>query len=136
MRDGIPVTLITDSMAASLMAKGGIVAVVVGADRIARNGDVANKIGTYGVACLARVHDIPFYVAAPWSTVDLACESGAQIPIEGRRADEVTSFGGRPTAPHGIAVENPSFDVTPARLVTAIMTERGVVASADVASLE
>ena len=135
MRDGIPVTLITDSMAASLMAKGTIVAVVVGADRIARNGDVANKIGTYGVACLARMHEIPFYVAAPWSTVDLACESGAHIPIEARRADEVTGFGGRPTAPHGVAVENPSFDVTPARLVTAIMTERGVVAPADITTL-
>lgn len=124
-RDGFDVTLITDSMVAQLLARKGADLAVVGADRIARNGDVANKIGTYGVACLARLHDVPFYVAAPWSTVDLSCASGEGIPIERRAADEVFGFGGTRTAPQGIAADNPAFDVTPARLVHAIFTERG-----------
>lgn len=130
-RDGIPVTLITDGMAASLFAARRIDLVVVGADRIAASGDVANKIGTYGVACLAHMHDVPFYVAAPWSTVDLACPNGASIPIEQRSAEEVLSMpvpgGSVRTAPLGISVYNPAFDVTPARLVRAIHTERGTI---------
>lgn len=130
-KDGIPVTLITDSMVAQLMARGGVDLVVVGADRIARSGDVANKIGTYGVACLARVHEIPFYVAAPWSTFDMDCARGADIPIEQRDPEEVLSFptrdGAVRIAPEGVSAQNPSFDVTPARLVTAIFTERGVI---------
>ncbi len=126
MRDGIPPTLITDSMAGHLMARGEINAVVVGADRIAANGDVANKIGTYTVAVLAHEHGIPFYVAAPVSTFDLATPDGAAIPIEERAAEEVTSFAGRRVAPREVAVRNPAFDVTPARLVTAIVCERGV----------
>jgi methylthioribose-1-phosphate isomerase len=134
-RDGIPVRVLTDSMAAALMARGGIVAVVVGADRIARNGDAANKIGTYGLACIARAHDVPFYVAAPWSTVDLRCPDGASIPIEQRRSDEVTHLGARRVVPAGVEVENPSFDVTPARLVTRIVTERGAVPPAELAAL-
>jgi methylthioribose-1-phosphate isomerase len=125
-QDGIPTTLIADTMAGHFMSRGGIDCVVVGADRIAANGDVANKIGTYQVAVLAKEHGLPFYVAAPWSTVDLAIGSGAEIPIEERSAAEVTSFGGQQTAPPGIAVRNPAFDVTPARYVTAIITERGV----------
>ncbi len=124
-RDGIPVRVLTDSMAAVMMARGAVSAVVVGADRIAKNGDAANKIGTYGLACLAHAHGVPFYVAAPWSTVDLLCPDGAAIPIEERRADEVTHVGGTRTVPEGVAVINPSFDVTPARLITAIITERG-----------
>jgi methylthioribose-1-phosphate isomerase len=124
-RDKVPVTLIADGAAASLMAKGEIHAVVVGADRIARNGDVANKVGTYGLACLAHAHDVPMYVAAPWSTVDLACESGASIPIEQRREDELTTFGETRIAPAGVSALNPAFDVTPARLIRAIFTERG-----------
>jgi methylthioribose-1-phosphate isomerase len=126
-RDHIPVTLITDSMAASIMARGEIAAVITGADRIARSGDVANKIGTYGLACLARAHEIPFYVAAPWSTVDLACESGSAIPIEERREEEITVLPNSDMriAPSGVLVKNPAFDVTPAKLVTAIFTERG-----------
>ncbi|HEY1960350.1 MAG TPA: S-methyl-5-thioribose-1-phosphate isomerase [Polyangiaceae bacterium] len=135
MRDRIPVTLITDSMAASIMARGEIDAVIVGADRIARNGDVANKIGTYGHACLAHAHSIPFYVAAPWSTVDLACEAGASIPIEQRAEDEVLAFGDARVAPDGVAVLNPAFDVTPARLIRAIYTERGAAAPVDIARL-
>lgn len=130
-RDGIPVTLVTDSMVGSLMEKGVIDLAVVGADRVARNGDVANKIGTYGVACLAHVHGIPFDVAAPWSTFDLACADGAHIPIEDRDAREVLSIGMPPNdvpiAPEGVGAHNPSFDVTPARLVRAIYTERGTV---------
>ncbi|HLZ70969.1 MAG TPA: S-methyl-5-thioribose-1-phosphate isomerase [Dehalococcoidia bacterium] len=125
-QDGIPVTLIADTMAGHFMSRGAIDCVVVGADRIAANGDVANKIGTYQVAVLAKEHGIPFYVAAPWSTVDLAVASGSEIPIEERAAEEVTSFGGRRTAPPGVAVRNPAFDVTPARFVTAIITDRGV----------
>jgi methylthioribose-1-phosphate isomerase len=126
---GIPATLITDNMAAHFMARGRIQVAVVGADRIAANGDVANKIGTYGVACLCAAHGIPLYVAAPFSTVDLAIPDGAAIPIEERRAEEVTTIGGVRVAPEGIGVANPAFDVTPARLVAAIITERGVVRS-------
>ncbi len=125
-RDHIPVTLVTDSMAASIMARGEIHAVVVGADRIAKNGDVANKIGTYGLAVLAHAHDIPFYVAAPWSTVDLACADGAAIPIEERSEDEVLAIETTRIAPAGVTARNPAFDVTPARLIRAIYTERDV----------
>src|SRR5208337_1404957 len=107
-RDGFEVTLITDSMVAQLLRRRGADLVVVGADRIARNGDVANKIGTYGVACLAALHEVPFYVAAPWSTVDLACPDGDGIPIERRNASEVFGFGGARTAPEGIAADNPA----------------------------
>jgi methylthioribose-1-phosphate isomerase len=124
-RDGFDVTVVTDSMVAQLMRSGGVDLVVVGADRIARSGDVANKVGTYGVACLAHTHDIPFYVAAPWSTVDLDCPDGDHIPIEQRSPDEVLAFAGRVVAPEGVRAENPAFDVTPARLITAIFTERG-----------
>jgi methylthioribose-1-phosphate isomerase len=124
--DRIPVTLITDSMAGHMMATGAVNAVVVGSDRIAANGDVANKIGTYSVAVLAKEHGIPFYVAAPTSTVDLQTPSGAEIPIEERPAEEVTHHAGSRLAPEGIAVRNPAFDVTPHRLVRAIVTERGV----------
>jgi methylthioribose-1-phosphate isomerase len=126
-RDNIPVTLICDNMAGYLMSKGEIDCVIVGADRIAANGDVANKIGTYTVAVLAKEHGIPFYVAAPISTIDLAIPDGSHIPIEERDAREVTHSGDRRMAPEGISVRNPAFDVTPARLVTAIVTERGVV---------
>jgi methylthioribose-1-phosphate isomerase len=128
-RDGFDVTLVTDSMVAQLLRRGGVDLVVVGADRIARNGDVANKIGTYGVACLARLHDVPFYVAAPFSTVDLACPDGASIPIEQRSEREVLFFGDRAVAPllDNVHADNPAFDVTPARLVRAIFTERGEV---------
>lgn len=125
-RDHIPVTLVTDSMAASIMARGEIHAVVVGADRIAKNGDVANKIGTYGLAVLAHAHEIPFYVAAPWSSVDLACADGAAIPIEERSEDEVLSIESTRIAPAGVTARNPAFDVTPARLIRAIYTERDV----------
>ncbi len=127
MHDGIPTTVICDNMAASLMRRGKIKAVVVGADRIAANGDVANKIGTYGVAILAREHGIPFFVAAPWSTIDLETATGEEIPIEERPAVEVTHHGGKQLTPNGVGVENPAFDVTPARYVTAIITERGVL---------
>ena len=126
LQDGIQPTLIADGMAGALMAKGEVNAVVVGADRIAANGDVANKIGTYTVAVLAREHGIPFYVAAPVSTFDLATPDGASIPIEERAAEEVTHLAGRPIAPTGVRVRNPAFDVTPARYVTAIVCERGV----------
>ncbi|MGO9834210.1 MAG: S-methyl-5-thioribose-1-phosphate isomerase [Polyangiaceae bacterium] len=125
VRDGFDVTLVTDSMVAQLMRKGEVDLVVVGADRIARSGDVANKIGTYGVACLAGVHGVPFYVAAPWSTVDLGCRDGDAIPIERRGKDEVLSFRGVRVAPEGARADNPAFDVTPARLIAAIFTERG-----------
>jgi len=127
MQEGIPVTLITDSMAGFLMARGMADLVLVGADRIAANGDVANKIGTYTLAVLAREHGLPFYVAAPVSTVDLATPSGAEITIEERAPEEVTHLAGIKTAPEGVGVWNPAFDVTPARLVTAIITDRGVV---------
>jgi methylthioribose-1-phosphate isomerase len=127
-RDGIPHTLITDNMAATMMASGAVTHVVVGADRIAANGDTANKIGTYGLAVLAREHGIPVIVAAPTSTLDRSTPDGGRIPIEERAADEVRglSLFGRPAAPEGVPVANPAFDVTPARLVAAIVTERGV----------
>jgi methylthioribose-1-phosphate isomerase len=125
-RDGIPTTLIADNMAGHMMATGQVDLVVVGADRIAANGDVANKIGTYTVAVLAHENGIPFYVAAPVSTFDLATPSGASIPIEERPADEVTHHAGRRMAPDGVAVRNPAFDVTPHRYVTAIICEKGV----------
>jgi len=127
MADGIPTTVICDNMAASLMRSGRIQAVVVGADRIAANGDVANKIGTYNVAILAREHGIPFYVAAPWSTIDTATPTGDAIPIEQRAAIEVTHHGGKQLTPYGVGIWNPAFDVTPAKYVTAIFTERGVL---------
>jgi len=127
LKDRIPCTLITDNMAAKLMRDGKIQAVIVGADRIARNGDVANKIGTYGVAVLCRVHKIPFYVAAPCSTIDPSIRTGKAIPIEERNGKEVTHLGGERVAPEGIAVYNPAFDVTPARYVSAIVTEKGVL---------
>jgi methylthioribose-1-phosphate isomerase len=127
MKDGIPCTLITDSMAASLLAAGKIDAAIVGADRVAGNGDVANKIGTYGVAVLCRVHKVPFYVAAPLSTIDPAIKTGNGIPIEERDPSEVTHLMGKRVAPHGVAVCNPAFDVTPARYVSAIVTEKGVL---------
>jgi methylthioribose-1-phosphate isomerase len=127
MHDGIPTTVICDNMAATLMRSGKIQSVIVGADRIAANGDVANKVGTYGVSILAKEHGIPFFVAAPWSTVDLATATGDEIEIEQRSAQEVTHHGGRQLTPHGVDIENPAFDVTPARYVTAIITERGVI---------
>ncbi len=125
-KEKIPVTLITDSMAGHVMRAGDISCVVVGADRIAANGDVANKIGTYGLAVLAKRHGIPFFVAAPTSTVDLNCRSGDEIPIEERNPREVTHIGGRQMAPNGIRIANPAFDVTPHDLVTAIITENGI----------
>jgi methylthioribose-1-phosphate isomerase len=127
VRDGIDTTVITDNMTAAMMAGGHVDAVVVGADRIAANGDTANKIGTYGVAILAHAHGIPFYVAAPWSTVDLNTATGAGIPIEERSATEVTHIGSTQVVPDGATVRNPAFDVTPHRYVTAIVTDRGVV---------
>src|SRR6201996_7478257 len=127
MHDGIPTTVLCDNMAASVMRRGKIQAVIVGADRIAANGDVANKIGTYGVAILAKEHGIPFYVAAPWSTIDLKTAHGNDIPIEERAAIEVTHHGGKQMTPHGVGIENPAFDVTPAKYVTAIITERGIL---------
>jgi methylthioribose-1-phosphate isomerase len=127
MRGGIPATLITDNMAAALLRAGRVDLVVVGADRIAANGDTANKIGTYGLAVLARAHRVPFYVAAPVSTFDPATRTGAGIPIEERAANEVAAPGGVRWAPAGAAVWNPAFDVTPARLVTAFVTDRGIL---------
>lgn len=124
---GIEATLICDSMAAQVMREGRVQAIITGADRIAANGDVANKIGTYGLAVLAAAHDIPFYVAAPTSTFDPQLSTGDEIPIEQRAAEEITHGFGRPTAPLGIDVYNPAFDVTPARLVRGIVTERGVL---------
>ena len=126
-RRGIPVTLICDNMAAQVMKEGKVQLVVVGADRIAANGDTANKIGTYSVALLARAHDIPFYVAAPSSTFDLATPDGTAIPIEQRDPREITHGFGRQTAPDGIDVYNPAFDVTPAELIAGIITEKGVI---------
>jgi methylthioribose-1-phosphate isomerase len=125
-RLGIPATLVADGMAAGLMAAGEVDCVVVGADRIAANGDVANKVGTYGLAVLAAHHHVPFYVAAPTYTVDLACPDGAGIPIEQRPAEEVTTIAGHRIAPAGMRVDNRAFDVTPAALVTAIVTDAGV----------
>jgi methylthioribose-1-phosphate isomerase len=127
LQEGIPVTLITDGMAGFLMSQGEIDVVIVGADRIAANGDVANKIGTYMVAVLAQRHGLPFYVAAPTSTIDLAMPTGAGIPIEERDAAEVRGFQELSWAPPGVAVRNPAFDITPAELITALITERGVV---------
>ena len=127
MKDGIPTTVLCDNMSAHLMSKGRIQAVIVGADRIAANGDTANKIGTYGVSILAREHGIPFYVAAPWSTIDVNTASGEQIPIEQRDPREVTHSNGRQMTPDGVGIENPAFDVTPARYITAIVTERGIL---------
>jgi len=127
--DGIPVTLITDNMAGHFMSRGEIQAVIVGADRVAKNGDVANKIGTYMVAVLAARHEIPFYVAAPISTIDPETASGQDIPIEERNSEEVTSIAGQRFAPLGISARHPAFDVTPAALVTGLITERGVVRS-------
>jgi methylthioribose-1-phosphate isomerase len=131
-KDHIPVEVITDSMAAHFMSKKSVELVVVGADRIARNGDVANKIGTYGLACIAAAHEVPFYVAAPWSTVDLGCPNGDAIPIEERSERELSHFtlpdgSAQQIVPDGVRVRNPSFDVTPHALVTAVVTERGVV---------
>ncbi|HET6842732.1 MAG TPA: S-methyl-5-thioribose-1-phosphate isomerase [Candidatus Angelobacter sp.] len=126
MKDGIPTTVIADNMAGAMMKQGKIKAVVVGADRIAANGDVANKIGTYTVAVLAKEHAIPFYVAAPWSTVDMNTPHGDQIPIEQRSPKEVTHHAGKQVAPDGVLVENPAFDVTPSKYIAAIITERGI----------
>ncbi|RKU31314.1 S-methyl-5-thioribose-1-phosphate isomerase [Candidatus Poribacteria bacterium] len=126
MQAGIDVTLICDNMAAQVMKEGKIQNVIVGADRIAANGDTANKIGTYNVAILAEVHEIPFYVAAPTSTLDFNLKTGAEIPIEQRSSEEVTEGFGQVTAPEGVKVYSPAFDVTPASLVTAIITEKGV----------
>jgi len=126
VKDGIDTTVITDNMTASMMRLGHVDLVVVGADRIAANGDVANKIGTYGVAVLAREHDIPFYVAAPISTVDLSTPDGSHIPIEERNDREVTHVGSFRVTPEGARIRNPAFDVTPAKFVTAIITERGI----------
>ena len=126
-QENIPVTLITDSMAGHFMQRGTVNCVVVGADRIAANGDVANKIGTYSLAVLARENDIPFYVAAPASTIDASLASGDEIPIEERSPDEVTGIRGIPTAPEGTVAANPAFDVTPHRYVTAVITEKGIV---------
>lgn len=131
-KDRIPVEVITDSMAAHFMSKKAVDLVVVGADRVARNGDAANKIGTYGLACIAAAHEVPFYVAAPWSTVDLGCANGEAIPIEERSERELSHFAlpdgsAVQIVPDGVRVRNPSFDVTPHALITAIVTERGVV---------
>jgi methylthioribose-1-phosphate isomerase len=126
VREGIDTTIITDNMAGAMMRDEQIDLVVVGADRIAANGDTANKIGTYTVAVLAKEHGIPFYVAAPWSTVDLATADGTLIPIEERNAKEVTHVGSNRLAPLGASVRNPAFDVTPHRYITAIVTDRGV----------
>ena len=127
VKEKISVTLISDNMAGFFMSKGEISCCIVGADRIAANGDTANKIGTYSVAVLAKEHNIPFYVAAPISTFDLSLKSGAEIPIEERHSREVTHLQGYPLAPEGVLVRNPAFDITPARYITAIITEKGVV---------
>ncbi len=126
-RSGVPVTVITDSMAAVVMREGRVSCVITGADRVAANGDAANKIGTYGLAILAREHNLPFYVAAPLSTFDFSLPNGDGIPIEERDGDEVRHFRGVQTVPTGVAVYNPAFDVTPARLITAFITEQGIV---------
>ncbi len=127
MKDGIPTTVLCDNMSAHLMSKGRVQAVIVGADRIAANGDTANKIGTYGLSILAKEHGIPFYVAAPWATIDPATATGAEIPIEQRDRREVTHSNGRQMTPDNVGIENPAFDVTPAKYITAIITERGVL---------
>ncbi len=133
-RLGIPATLVADVMAALLMAGGEVDCVIVGADRVAANGDVANKVGTYGLAVLAHHHGVPFYVAVPTSTIDLSCPNGSAIPIERRSADEVTSIAGQRIAPEGMAVDNRAFDVTPAALVTSLITEDGVIEPGSLAS--
>jgi methylthioribose-1-phosphate isomerase len=135
VQENIPVTLVTDNMAGHLMQRGRIDVIVVGADRIAANGDTANKIGTYTVAVLAARHAIPFYVAAPLSTIDLAIAEGSGIPIEERDAAEVTGFRGVRCAAEGVAVANPAFDVTPAALITGLITEKGVIAHPDAAKI-
>ncbi len=127
MKEGIPVTLITDDMAGHFLSKGGIDCIIVGADRIAANGDVANKIGTYSIAVLAKENGVPFYVAAPTSTIDLSIPSGDRIKIEERKAEEVTEFAGKRIAPEGVTVANPAFDVTPHIYISAIITEKGVI---------
>jgi len=127
MKDNIPTTVLCDNMSAYLMGKGRIQAVIVGADRIAANGDTANKIGTYGVSILAKEHGIPFYVAAPFNTIDLATAHGDDIPIEQRDPREVTHSNGKQMTPDGVGIENPAFDVTPAKYIAAIITERGVL---------
>ncbi len=127
LRDGIQTTVITDNMAGAIMQTGEINLVVVGADRIAANGDTANKIGTYTVAVLAREHQIPFFVAAPLSTIDLSTPDGAHIPIEARNEREVTHLGGRQLTPDGALIRNPAFDVTPNVLIAGIITERGIL---------
>ena len=129
MKENIPATLITDNMAGFLMKQGRISKVIVGADRIAANGDAANKIGTYSLAVLAKVHTIPFYIAAPLSTIDMSIQRGDEIPIEERNAEEVTTIRGVKVAPEGVDVYNPAFDVTPSRYITAIITEAGVAVS-------
>jgi methylthioribose-1-phosphate isomerase len=138
-KDGIPVEVITDSMAGYFMRRGEVRAVIVGADRIARSGDVANKIGTYGLACLAKAHGIPFYVAAPWSTIDLNTLVGAAIPIEERSREEVARIGtgtdGQLFVPEGVPVRHPAFDVTPADLITSIFTERGEHAASEIGEI-
>jgi len=134
-KDNIPVTVITDNMAGHVMKSGKVNAVVVGADRIAANGDAANKIGTYMVAVLARKHEIPFYVAAPISTLDLSLKTGEEIPIEERDGKEITHIGANQLGPEGVAVHNPAFDVTPAELITAIITDKGVARAPYVDSL-
>ncbi|MCD5397392.1 S-methyl-5-thioribose-1-phosphate isomerase, partial [candidate division NPL-UPA2 bacterium] len=126
MRAGIDTTLICDNMAAQVMKERRIDLVLVGADRIAANGDTANKIGTYGLAILAQAHNLPFYIAAPTSTLDLSLDSGHKIPLEERGAEEITDECGKKIAPEGVKVYNPAFDVTPARLITAIITEKGI----------
>jgi methylthioribose-1-phosphate isomerase len=136
VKEDIPCTLITDNMSGYFMKAGRIQAVVVGADRIAANGDVANKIGTYTVAVLAKEHGVPFYVAAPLSTIDLNTPSGEEIPIEQRDRIEVTQVGGHPMAPEKVGVENPAFDVTPNHLVSAIITEEGVAKAPYIESLQ
>ena len=136
LHDGIPTTVIADNMAGAMMRQGKIQAVIVGADRIAANGDVANKIGTYSVAVLAREHGVPFYVAAPWSTVDLRTASGSEIQIEERAASELTQIAGKQIAPTGVRVQNPAFDVTPHQYVTAIITEVGIARAPYAESLQ
>jgi methylthioribose-1-phosphate isomerase len=126
-KERIPATLVTDNMAGYLMQRGKVDAVVVGCDRVAANGDVANKIGTYGIAVLAKRHGIPFYVAAPTSSIDLNCASGKEIPIEQRNPKEVSHIFGRAIAPEGIKVLNPAFDVTPQDLISALITDKGVI---------
>jgi methylthioribose-1-phosphate isomerase len=125
-RDGIPVEVITDSMSGHYLSRGDVAAVVVGADRIAANGDTANKIGTYSLAVLAKENGVPFYVAAPTTTIDLSCPDGTAIPIEERSAGEVLSFAGHPIAPAGVGARHPAFDVTPARYIAAIVTDEGI----------